>query len=332
MQLKPKFFLFIPILLAFGITLTGTLLHGFSGVDIYFHLDIARAFSQGDFIGGFKVAYAMNYTFYPPLFQLILAVGFLFGNSELWAKFLQVIFLPLAVGSFMFLVYKLRGVTASFYGGLLVLGSLAYLDRVIQAQPHAIDFILLPWVFYFFLRGNKLGYVLSSVLMVWNHGLVSISAIGGSLLLLLKQRNYKWFAAWLSGSLVIITISFYYIVSGLQNCGGRVDTDQEYLFWHSATFIPEYLGLLTVGFAVAIYFVYRYVKHLELSAVSKLSLLTIATTAVMIPMWADRWLQYCTIPLVLLILEQAHVSGKRVQLLLKATIILAVAVVLLELF
>jgi hypothetical protein len=325
------FFLLIPILLAFAITLAGTLLHGFSGVDILFHLDIAEQFSTGHFIAGFNIAYQVDHTFYPPLFHMLLAVGFWLGNSVGWAKFLQVIFLPCAVASFMFLVYKLRGFTPAFYGGLLVLGSLAYLDRVVQAQPQALDFVLLPLVFYFCLFGEGKRWVVSSVLMVWNHGLVSISAIGGSLIEQLRRGERRLFVAWAFGSGFILFASFYFLLSGLSGYGGAVDTNQEYWFWHSISFSFEYLGLLIVGFAIAVYYVYRYVKHLELSAVSKLALLTIVSTAVMIPMWADRWLQYCTIPLALLILEQAHVAGPRWQLLLKGSIIMFVAIAILEL-
>ena len=303
----------------------GTLRYGFSGVDIWFHLDIAEQYAAGNLAGGFDVGFAVDKTFYPPLFHFLLVPGYWLGASEFYALVFQVLFLPVAVGSFVFLVFRLRGVTSAFYGGLLLLGSMAFLDRVIQAQPHALDLVLLSWVFYFCLFRKGKGFVVASVLMVWNHGVVAVSALGGVLLAQLRWRRWRLFAGWLIGAFPVIAVSLLFLVSGLRSYGAAVDTDQEYLFWHSITFVPEYLGLLTAGFVVGGFVVYKFLRGQVVSAASKLAVLTVLSAAVMVPMWADRWLQYSTIPLALLILEQAHLSGPKVQLMLKAAIVVSVA-------
>lgn len=326
-----KPFLFLPVLLAFAITVPLTYVNGLNiGVDIFFHLKIAESWASGQ-LGMFSnVVMNENHFPYPPLFHFMLVPGVWLGIESLWTSVFQVALLPCAVASFMFLVYKLRGVTSAFYGGLLLLGSVAFLDRVIQPQPQALDFVLLPLAFYYCLKKLDGKFCLVSVLMVWNHGLVSLAALGGALLAQIKRRRWKVLLVFLLGSSFILGVSAVYLYSGLGNYGARVDTNQEYLFWHDSYFVPEYAGLLSLGFVVGGWMIYQRIKGKPLSAVSKLALLTIASTAVMIPVWADRWLQYCSIPLALLILEGAHEANWKVQLLLKAAIILAVAIMFME--
>ena len=138
-----KILLVIPVALASLYTCALALTQGLSiGVDIDFHLEIASSWAHGEIGMLCPVALEMNGTPYPPLFHLILAIGVLLGFGVQWALTLQVVLLPLAVASFMYLTYRLHGSTLSFYSGVLVLGSTAYLDRVVQPQPQALDFIL----------------------------------------------------------------------------------------------------------------------------------------------------------------------------------------------
>lgn len=273
------------------------------GVDIFFHLKIAESWATGN-LGMFSsVVMNENHFPYPPLFHFLLVPGVWLGVESAWASVLQVAFLPLAVASFMFLVYKLMGARVAFFGGLLVLGSFAYFDRVVQPQPQAIDFILLPMSYLWFLTAKNRYFSVASVLMVWNHGIVSLSALGGTLLLKLKRHDWRTLTVVALGSSFILAISAWYILGGLGNYGPRVDTNQELYFWSNPLFVPLYLRFLIVGFPIAAYQLVRSFRGTPLTELSKLCLLSIGSLAVMIPMWADRWLQYSTIPLALLTLE-----------------------------
>ena len=145
--------------------------------------------------------------------------------------------------------------------------------------------------------------------MVWNHGLVSATALAGTLLGYIKRRRWKIIICFFVASSVIFALSLIYLVPTLTQFQSSQQNDQEYYFWHTPLFIPFYLGILVVGFPIAIFKFVQLLKHKPLSPIDKLSIATIASTAVMIPMWADRWLQYCTIPLALLILSQASTSS-----------------------
>jgi hypothetical protein len=255
------------------------------------------------------LAMQTNHLPYPPLFHFLLVPGILLGVEISWVTWIQVLLMPIAVASFMFLTYKLYGTTLSFYGGLLILGSTAFLDRVVQPQPQALDFILLPLIFYAFLFMKRKNYSLLSVLIVWNHGIVSLSALGGSLLSCIKRHEWKILTVFLVGSSLILALSLIYLIPALTQFSSTVPNDQVYYFWHLPLFVPFYLGFLMIGFPIAFYKLYFWVKRKSISAVDKLCLLTVASMSVMIPVWADRWIQYCSIPLALLILSRVNSSG-----------------------
>jgi hypothetical protein len=309
--------LLAPIALALLYTTTLALTQGINiGVDVYFHLRITESWASGH-LGMFApLVMQVNHSPYPPLFHFLLVPGIWMGLEIQWVTWVQVLFMPLAVASFMFLAYKLYGATLAFYAGFLVLGCTAYLDRVVQPQPQALDFILLPLAFYGFLFLKRKGYVVASVLMVWNHGLASLSALGGTLLGYLQRRDWKVIIAFLIGSSVILALTLVYLIPTLSHFQSATVNTQEWDFWHLPLFVPFYLGFLIIGFPIAIYRTFQWTTNRKyVSAIDKLSLLTIASTAIMIPIWADRWIQYASIPLALLLLSQVNSAGQKARML-----------------
>jgi hypothetical protein len=310
-------YLILPILLALFISICIAYVKGNIGVDIIFHMNIAKEYSTCNFMGAFNIFYNIDHTFYPPLFHFMLVPGFWLGIPNQWVTLIQITILPLTISSFMFLIYKRLGTTQAFFGGLLLFGSLAYLDRVYQAQPQGLDFFLLPLVIYFATELGKSSnrkYILLSTLMIWNHGFVSISAISGTLLRKLREKQYKTILSITLGASAILILSLYFLLTGLKFYGGNIDTNQEFAFWHNPLFIPLYLMLPTIGFPIAIYKVYQWYKTRTIKPLVSISILTILTLAIMIPVWADRWIQYCTIPLSILILEQTSISKRNTRL------------------
>ena len=304
-----KIFLATPIFLSCLYTVALALTQGINiGVDVFFHLKIAEVWASGHVGMLSPFVLAINNMPYPPLFHFLLVPGILLGIEIPWVTWVQVLLMPIAVASFMFLSYKLYGTTLSFFSGFLVLGCTAYLDRVVQPQPQALDFILLPVAFFCYLFLKRRGYVFSSVLMIWNHGIVSLSALGGTLLGYVRKRDWNITFAFLLGSGLMLALTFAYLVPALNQFSSSAQNDQEYAFWHLPLFVPFYLGFLIVGFPIAFYQASNWIRKRFVSSVDKLALLTVLSTSIMIPVWPDRWIQYCTIPLSLLILSQIYRS------------------------
>jgi len=300
-----KYWLVLPILLAFAFTAALSLSYTHSvGVDIHFHLDIAEGYAQGDFASAIATSLKVDKLIYPPLFHFALVPAIWLGNAYAFTLILQAIFLPLATLTFEYLTAKTLGCEAAFIGGFLVLGSWAYADRIIQVIPHSVTMILLPLALLYAMQNVNRKFLLSSVTMVWNHGLVALSALGGILTQKLWRREWRVLALFLLGSSAIIALSLAYLPSALQGYSSEFCTEQEKAFWlRPAQFFVSYVGLLTAGFAVAGYRLLKWARGVKPSSLSLLSMATVASTAIMIPMWADRWIQFSTVPLALLMLE-----------------------------
>lgn len=320
----PKLALILPIFLAFFFTLAVSLSFTHSvGVDIHFHLDIAEQYAQGNFIEAAQVSLHVDKLIYPPLFHFLLVPSIWLGAAYPFTLVLQALFLPLAVFTFEYLTAKTLGYETAFVGGFLVLGSLAYVDRAIQAIPHSVDMILLPLAILFSLRNLDRKFLVASVVMVWNHGLVSLSALGGALLRKLWRREWRVIAIFLLGSGVILVLSFVYLPSALQGYGSGFCTEQEKAFWLTPIqFFITYVGLLTLGFAVIGYRLLKWIRGVKPSSLSLISMATVATTAIMIPVWADRWVQYSSVPLALLMLEVYAETKSYIRFLYTSLIVL----------
>lgn len=288
--------LVLAVLLSLGVSLTVT--HAV-GVDIHFHMDIATEYARGNLAGAWNIFYGVNHAFYPPLFHLLLVPGVWMQQVYGYTLVLQVLFLPLALGLFMYFVGRCIGRTEAFLGGLILLGSMAFVDRVLQPQAQGIDFMLWSLAMYFYFAKPKgWGWVASSVLMAYNHGLVSIATAGSQFLL--RVREHRHLLLYVLAVLPIVAFSFYTLVSALGLYGSWIDTDQELMFRSNpANFWLRYVGVPTFGFVVAGYFIIKK----KLSAISKLAVLSLPCLAVMIPVWPDRFGQYATLPLTLLIIE-----------------------------
>lgn len=283
------------------------------GVDVQFHLKIAEVWARGEDGMFAKIALDTNKIPYPPLLHWILVPAVLLNSEILYAAVLQIFFLPLAVASSMFLVWKHYGRQAAMLEGLLLLGSFAFVDRAMQVNPQALDLMLLPLAFYTFLKKDRDGCVIVSLLMILNHGIVGLAAIGGMLLLQLHRKDYKTLLYFSLSSLSILGSQLWYLPQALARMSSGFETLQEAQFWNNpVVFTVLYQRLITVGFLIGLILtLYHFDKHKPLDDMTKLSLATIGTLAIMLPFWADRFVQYSTIPLSLLIIGQVVRSKPR---------------------
>lgn len=277
------------------------------GVDVDFHLAITENYARGNFAGAVDYMYVVNKSFYPPLFHLLLLPSVLLGMGLPFSGLLSALFLPLGVACFEFLALKTLGERSAFIGGFLVLGSWSFTDRLLQAIPQGVDFVLLPLAFYFgYFAVNDLKsekrFLVASVLAIWNHGVICLSTLGGLLLTKFKQKQYRAVLGVAVFSAPIIFVSLCSLPIALTASSG-LSNFTNYMWATPAIFWVLTVRLLTFGFPIMFYRIYQYTKGKPLSKVSKFSIITIVVGAVMLPFWADRWVQYCSIPLALLMLE-----------------------------
>lgn len=283
----------LPVLLAgiFTISLSVVYLQPI-GQDVWFHQSIADYWRRGE-LGMFSPpAMTVNKMPYPPLLHwLLIAVPPLI---------LQILFLPVAVASMM-LIYWRRDKLLALLVGATVIGSYAYVDRLIQVNPQAITMILLPLALYSVIRRQDKLLIVVSTLMIWNHGLVAIVCLGGVFLHLLIRRQWKPLLWILVFSTPILISTLYYLPAGLQHFSSKFENLQEAQFWTDPLFTPLYQRLPALGFPLAAYLVLK--KREILSDFDKINLMTLGTMALMIIPWSDRFVQFTTIPLAFLIVN-----------------------------
>lgn len=294
----------LPVFLALAISCSISLRYMAPiGYDFSFHLEIARVWSRGELGMLSDLPMRVNKMPYPPLFHLILVPSVWLNIEIEFAAVLQAFFYPLAVASMMWLWWK-KDKMSSLVAGLLVMGSYAFFDRSIQVIPQALDMILLPLIIYYSLHGNR-RFIPLSALLIYNHGLVSLALLGGLYVWEWRKQRIKNVAYSLLQALPIIAISAYYFLDAFSRFTGSYETLQELQFWTNPLFSLSYLRLLFLGIPLAIYLLIAELPHRlkDLSDLEKISLLTLGSMLVLVPSWADRFLQFSTIPLTILLVE-----------------------------
>jgi hypothetical protein len=298
---KQKPYIFACLLLiaiAFSITIYATsVVTKPIGADYYFHLDMATLISKGDVAGAWN--YSLSHNLFPygfMLFHFALSLTALSGNPYFWALIAEAILMPTTFTLTIYLMIKKASPKAAFITGLCLLGSLAFIDGTLQFRPESIDLLFYPLMLFAVLSVKKKSFISMAVITIYSHSLAALSSILGITLKLFKDNKYQWRKYLLIGTATIIpvlAVSAYYVQGAFKMwftlAGANNSNPQQTLFWtQPLAFIPFYSGLTLIGFA---FLLKRHKSYFE-------SLLSwgILASAIMIPFWADRWLQYITIP------------------------------------
>ena len=176
------------------------------------------------------------------------------------------------------------------------MGSMAYVDATFQIRPETLDMFLWLGLTVALLLGKFKSSIVFSVLGVYNHGLASLAMNG---LPILSTRNKKLILIITLASLPIVILSFMYLVPMLGTWMNVAVSEQARQFMNDwAWFTYSYLGSLLLGLPVAFYML---IKWKTLTSLSKLCLLTLASSLIMIPVWYDRYYHYASMPLALLL-------------------------------
>jgi hypothetical protein len=285
------------LLFVFVLGLTICIIHSETyplGSDTYFHLKLADLYVKGNFTGAINTMFTVIKYPYPPFFQaIVLGPIALSPNPYLGLRILEASLLPLTFLATMYLVWKHSSAKAAFFTGVALLASWSFIDGTLQARPESLDLLLLPIIVLAVLETRKKTAGIISSIMIWSHGLASISSLFGIFLLKLKDRTWhKTFLYIILAIIPVIILSLYFFDGAIKTwIVGQTQTSnpQEYIFWHNPfPWILTYCGLSLLGIP---FLLRRNKTKLE----TLLTFAFIGNTAMLI-FWADRWLQYNAIP------------------------------------
>jgi len=267
------------------------------GSDYHWHLNIATMIADGNLRGAvdYLLSPAGNmfpYGFYVSVMHLFLVPTVWSGNPYFFEKVLQVLFLPLTLALTMWLVYKYASPKAAVYTGMALFGSWAFFDGAMQVRPESLDLLCYPLIVGAALSAKKWRFVGLAVFTVYGHGLAALSNVVG--LALVKWQQPNWRRALTVGLIAIIpvlVVSALYVDGAFSKWGGAglTENPQEVLFWTDPSFIPYYMGATVFG----VPFLFKRGK----SELLKLALWGLVGNLIMLPLWADRWLHYVSLPL-----------------------------------
>ena len=266
------------------------------GTDVHFHYKVAGYYAIGQNGMFSSTVLEMNNSPYPPIFHLMLVPSIWLNVQYLFAKMLQIV-LPFLIylSTIVFIRYytypKTELITA-----LLLLSTMGFIDGTIQARPQGLAMIIIPFALFFYIQNKDNKFVASSGILAWTHGVAGIANIW--LLTLYGFFKGSWKKTFIKLALVlgpIILITLIYLGGAVGKWGGATDTYQEYLiFTKPQEMIPYYSGMCLIGW---VFLAYNLTRWTRLSSLEKTLTLSLVGLTVMIPLWADRFLQYSTLTL-----------------------------------
>jgi len=300
MKVKIQFLLLSVSLMYFALLVTATLSNSAPlGADVHFHLDIAEVYSRGQNGMFSKTVFNVIGFPYPPIFHLLLTPSVWLNLEFAWTRTLQVF---LGFGCYLSVIALMKSYAntkTATITALALLGSFGFTDGTIQARPQTLDMLLLPWALHFFLSNKNRNFGLATIVLAWNHGVAALSGVWTLLFCKLKQKNVKAFLATSLAVSPIILLTLIYLPNALSTWGGHTETTQEILIFSNPFYmIPVYSGASLIGWVFAFYGLFRWSR---ISDFSKALILSLFGLTVLIPLWADRFLQYASIPLCCLI-------------------------------
>jgi hypothetical protein len=287
------------------------------GSDAYFHLQLSRFIGQGNWTGAINLMFTVNKSPYPPLYHILIAPIAISSDPYTGLRILEMLFLPITFALMSFVVWKHIGSKAALISGLVLISGWAYLDGAIQARPESLDLLIYPIILYAILSQRKKLSGILSALTVYNHGFAAFSNIWGIAIKKLREHTdinagldwqtkqikiempkYPWrktIILTLIAITPVLIISFYYFGGAWQQWATYTPTEnpQEALFWTYPPWIPFYAGLSLMGWL----FIFKK-PQTQLESLLRYGLVG---NLIMLPFWADRWLQYSSIPLAMLV-------------------------------
>ncbi len=265
--------------------------------DYFFAEEVALEWSRGELAMISPFVMIHNHTPYFSLLHFLLVPFIWLGAVQNFARFLQVVFFAGTLGGTMLLIYRYFGSKASFYSGLMLLSSPAFVtESVIQVKPQSLVMLLFPPLIYFFLEGKRRNYVIASVVSIYTWSIASFAFVYGLLAYKVKER--KWFLA--SIVFLLCCVRFFYYTIFYSDFGAMLTRWTDYvgkvspktLMTENPLYIFAYLGSPAIGFNLLIY---QLLKWKTLSNTEKAVNVMILSSLPLTVIWIDRWLQCSSI-------------------------------------
>ena len=159
--------------------------------DPQFHLKLATGWLNRDF-PLLNDNYFLSGSPYPPAFHLTIALlsKIFFASPLTIMNQFQIILFPLILLSTFYLVYKKTNPYTALLSICFLLSSIGFEDRNVQVIPQAVDVLLFPIAIYFFMEERKKEFFITSVFLIYNHGIYSTLLVASLLVYSLKyERN-----------------------------------------------------------------------------------------------------------------------------------------------
>lgn len=288
--------LFVTLTYLFSLVLASTLTAIPIGTDVHFHYEVAGYYAIGQNGMFSQTVLELNRFPYPPIFHLLLVPSIWLNIEYLFAKSLQIV-MPFLIylATIIFMRYYTNSKT-QLTTALLLLSTVIFIDGTIQARPQGLAMILIPITLYYFIQNRDNKFVASSGVLAYIHGVAGLANTWTLILYGFVKGNWKRTFIKLAIILApIILTTLAYLGGALAKWGGVMDTYQEYLiFTQPEIMIPYYSGMCLIGWVFLIHNLTRWNTLTELEKTLSLSLIGLT---IMIPFWADRFLQYATITL-----------------------------------
>lgn len=158
LNLKEKYYLYVPVLLALIFAIVVTVSNDFPlSWDIYTHINYALAYMHG---GITNTDYLLNAPYgksigYPPLFHILLiAVSSLFGSDFVFgAKVLQILFVVLNVSVITYIASRFYDSRSAMFAGLLLLSSFMF-TRFLLPIPESLAMIFFTMAVYSYYKST----------------------------------------------------------------------------------------------------------------------------------------------------------------------------------
>jgi len=291
-----KLYLSLSLFYLFALITASTVMKIPVGTDVHFHLDVAAIWASGQNGMFSEQVMALNQFPYPPLFHWLLVPSVWLHIEFLWAKALQIM-LPFGIylTTTLFMM-RHTNPKATVVTAMILMSTVGFTDGTIQCRPQGLAMLLLPLTLHYLLTRQNRGFLAVNTCVAYIHG---IAGLANTWMLLLRNYfNRKMFKTFLTATfllLPLIATTAIYFSGALTKWGGHMDTYQEYLvFTQPQNMIPYYAGTSLIGWIFVAYTLTKWDRSTELEKVLALSVLGLT---VMIPFWADRFLQYAIIGL-----------------------------------
>lgn len=230
---------------------------------------------------------------YPPLFHFLLLPSVALNVYDPFIRFLEILSYPCALLLAMILAKRYgKGTFHAVIVGLALIGSAAYLDLAFQIRPETLDAFLWLALTFAFLSEKKWLQITSGILGAYSHGLASLAVNGGQILFKGNKRTILIISL---ATLPIALLSMFYVVPMFSKWVGVPVSSQARMFltdWPAFTF--SYLGALSLALPIVFWQLYKWKTQ---TLLTKLSLVTLASSLLLLPIWYDRYYHYAAIPL-----------------------------------